>query len=149
MLRLDGVIGREDDAALHDRLHDLKHAGAIEYVFVGEAELGRRRFRATTDRGTDCAISLDRGDELVDGAVLLLDPSRAIIVRVGETRIWRLRARDQEAALQLGWNAGNLHWRVRFEGADLLVLLDGPVEEYRARIQALIAAGRVDEVDGA
>ena len=148
MLRLDWVIGRENDAALHDRLHELRHAGAIEYVFVGEAELGRRRFRTTTDRGTDCAISLDRGEELVDGAVLLLDPSRSIIVRVGETRIWRLRARDQEAALQLGWNAGNLHWRVRFEGADLLVLLDGPVEEYRARIQAPIAAGRVAEVDG-
>lgn len=148
MLRLDGVIGRENDAALHDRLHELKHAGAIEYVSVGEAELGRRRFRVTTDRGTDCAISLDRGEELVDGAVLLLDPSRAIIVRLGKTHAWRLRARDQEAALQLGWNAGNLHWRVRFEGADLLVLLDGPVEEYRARIQPLIAAGRVDELDG-
>lgn len=147
MLRLDGVIGRESDAALHDRLHELKHAGALEYVFVGEADLGRRRLRLATDRGTDCAISLDRGEELADGAVLLLEPSRAIIVRIGKTRVWRLRARDQEAALQLGWNAGNLHWRVRFEGADLLVLLDGPVEEYRARIRPLIATGRVDERD--
>ena len=148
MLRLHGMFGCESDVALHERLHELEHADAIEYVFISDAELGRRRFRLTTDRGTDCAISLDRDEELVNGAVLLLEPRRAIIVRLGEAKVWRLRARDQEAALRLGWNAGNLHWRVRFETADLLVLLDGPVEDYRTRIQPLIAAGLVDEVDG-
>jgi len=148
MLRLDGLIGRETDTALHDRLHELKHAGAIEYVFVGESDLGRRRLRITTDRGTDCAISLRRSEELADGTVLLIEPDRAIIVRLGKTRLWRLRARDREAALQLGWTAGNLHWRIRFEGADLLVMLDAPVDEYRARIQSLILAGRVEAFDG-
>ena len=147
MLRLHGMIGNENDTALHERLHKLEHANAIEHVFVDESELGRRRFRLNTDRGTDCAISIDRDEELVNGAVLLLEPSRAIVVRLGKALIWRLRARDREAALQLGWNAGNLHWRVRFEEADLLVLLDGPVENYRARIQPLLAAGLVDEVD--
>ena len=147
MLRLHGIIGNKDDSALHDRLHKLEHAGAVEHVFIDETELGRRRFRLDTDRGTDCAISLDRNEDLVNGAVLLLEPNRAIIVRMGKAWVWRLRARDQEAALQLGWNAGNLHWRVRFEAADLLVLLDGPVEDYRARIQPLLSAGLVDEID--
>ena len=148
MLRLHGVIGLETDAALHERLHELEHADAIEHVFISEAEAGRRRFRLTSDRGTDCAVSLDRHEALVNGAVLLLEAERAIIVRLGEALVWRLRARGPEAALQLGWHAGNLHWRVRFEAADLVVLLDGPVEEYRARIQPLIAADLVAEVDG-
>lgn len=148
MLRLHGVIGHEDDAALQESLHALEHVGAVEHVFVAEADIGRRRFRLTTDRGSDCAISFERGEHLVDGAVLLLDPDRAVVVRLGEARVWRLRARDQAAALQLGWNAGNLHWRVRFEGTDLLVLLDGPAEDYRARIRPLIAAGLVDETHG-
>jgi urease accessory protein len=147
MLRLHGMVGHESDGELHNRLHGLEHSDAIEHVFVSEAEQGRRRFRLTTDRGTDCAISLHRNEELVNGAVLLLEPDRAIVVRLGEARVWRLRARGPEAALQLGWNAGNLHWRVRFEAADLLVLLDGPIGDYRARIEPLIAAGLVDEVD--
>ena len=149
MLRLHGVIAHQDDPAIRRRLHALAHANAIEYVFVSEAEAGRRRFRLITDRGTDCAISLDRSENLLNGAVLLLEPDRAIVVRLGEAKIWRLHPANQQAALQLGWHAGNLHWRVRFEATDLLVLLDGPLEDYRARIQPMITTGQVAERDGA
>ena len=48
----------------------------------------------------------------------------------------------------LGWHAGHLHWRVRFDGRDLVVLLDGPEAEYRDRIAALIEAGAVSIVEG-
>ena len=149
MLRLHGVVGRSDDPRFHDRLHALDHAGGIEHVHVPEAELGRRRFRLISDKGTDCAISLDRGEDLVDGAVLLLDESRAVIVRMGEAQTLRFRPAGAGAALQLGWNAGNLHWRVRFEDGDLIVLLDGPAAEYRARVRSLLDAGLIEEVHGA
>jgi len=59
----------------------------------------------------------------------------------------RLRGKDAEAQLKLGWNAGNLHWRVRFEGDALVVLLDGPQETYRARIKSLIDTGDVIEIN--
>lgn len=146
MLRLHGIVGRETDHEVHDRLHALEHRDAIEWLFVPEAEAGRRRFRLTTDKGTDCAVSLERGEELSDGSVLLMDEARAVIVRLGAPKRWRLRPRSPEAALQLGWNAGNLHWRVSFEGAELVVLLDGPLDSYRARIARLIADGLVEEV---
>jgi urease accessory protein len=148
MLRLHGVMGRSDDPQFHNRLHALEHAGGIEHVHISEAELGRRRFRLTSDKGTDCAISLDRDEALVDGAVLLLDDTRAVIVRLGEAKTLRLRPSGAEAALQLGWNAGNLHWRVRCEGGDLVVLLDGPASDYRARVRPLLDAGLVEEIDG-
>jgi urease accessory protein len=141
MLRLHGVAGHWHDPNLRSRLHALEHAHAVEYLAVAEADIGRRRLRLVTDKGTDCAISVDRADDLTDGAVLLLEPSRAIVLRVGAAKQWRLRARDAAAALQLGWYAGNLHWRVRFDGDALLVLLDGPVDDYRARLRPLLDAG--------
>lgn len=145
MLRLHGIVGRADDAELHGRLHALEHTGALERVTMEEADLGRRRIRLTSDKGTDCAISVDRAEDLSDGAILLLEPGRAIVLRVGVAKVWRLRARDAGAALQLGWHAGNLHWRVRFDGDMLLVLLDGPLAEYRARLAALLDAGLVED----
>jgi len=149
MLRLHGIIGQAQDPAYAGLIHALEHQGGIELLFVPPADAGRKRFRLLTDRGTDCAVSLDRDEDLVDGALLFLDPERAIIARFGEQQIWRLRPVDQAAALQLGWNAGNLHWRVRFEGEVLHVLLDAPLHTYRARILPLLEAGEVLELDEA
>jgi len=145
MLRLHGIMGRADDRAYARQLHALEHRGGIELLFVPPADAGRKRFRLTTDRGTDCAVSLDRDERLVDGALLHLDSDRAIIVRFGEQQVWRLKARDDASALKLGWHAGNLHWRVRFEGDHLIVLLDAPLDTYRARILPLLDAGEVVE----
>ena len=118
MLRLHGIMGRADDRAYARQLHALEHRGGIELLFVPPADAGRKRFRLTTDRGTDCAVSLDRDEEL-----------------------------DDASALKLGWHAGNLHWRVRFEGDHLVVLLDAPIDTYRARIRPLLDAGEVVERD--
>ncbi|MGJ4918920.1 urease accessory protein UreE [Bradyrhizobium sp. SZCCHNR3003] len=145
MLRLHGILGRASDKAYAGRIHALEHRGGIELLFVPPEDAGRKRFRLITDRGTDCAVSLDRDEELVDGALLHLDSDRAIIARFGEQHVLRLKARDEASALKLGWHAGNLHWRVRFEGDSLVVLLDAPIETYRARIKPLLDAGEVVE----
>lgn len=148
MLRLHGIIGTAQDPAYQALLQDLEHSGGIELLFVPPSDAGRRRFRIATDRGTDCAVSLDRDEELSDGALLYIAPDRAIIARFGEQEIWRLRPADQAAALKLGWNAGNLHWRVRFEDDCLAILLDAPLHTYRARILPLLDDGEVEEVVG-
>ena len=146
MLRLHGIVGNSEDPAFSGLLHDLEHAGGIELLYVPPSDAGRKRFRLITDRGTDCAVSLDRDEELTDGALLYIDPTRAVIARFGEQELWRLHPTDEAAALKLGWNAGNLHWRVRFEGDCLVVLLDGPLHTYRARILPLLESGEVFEV---
>ena len=48
-----------------------------------------------------------------------------------------------EGALQLGWQAGHLHWKVRTEKHKLVVALEGPVDDYLKRIEALVEAGHV------
>jgi urease accessory protein len=146
VLRLHGIVGTSTDPVYAALLHELEHENGIELLFVPPSDSGRKRFRLSTDRGTDCAVSLDRDEELTDGALLYIDPRRAIIARFGEQEVWRLKPVNEEAALKLGWNAGNLHWRVRFEGDSLAVLLDAPLHTYRARIMPLLEASDVAEL---
>ena len=143
MLKLHGIVGSASDAPIARRLHALEHRDAVEILYVPDAEAGRHRLRLTTDRGTDCALILGRDETLTDGAVVLMEPARAITVRIGALKTLTLRPDGIEAAIQLGWNAGNLHWRVKIRGRDLVILLDGPEAEYLARIKPLLDAGSV------
>lgn len=143
MLKLETVIGSRLDPAIADRLHDLDHHGAVEVLLLGTQDAARKRLRITTDRGTDCAIVLPRELSLFDGAVLLLEERRAIVVRFNHQHWLRLVPQSAAAALELGYHAGNLHWRVRFDGPVLLVAIEGLVEGYKARIAPLLDSGRV------
>ncbi len=143
MLRVENLVGARTDPGLHEQLHHLEHHGAVEVVKVATVDLDRRRLLARTEKGEEVAITLPRDQKLFDGAVLLLDESRAIVVRAGEQRWLRLSPHSASDALELGYHAGNLHWRVRFDGDDLLVSLDGPAATYVARIEPMIDGGRV------
>ncbi|MCW5749143.1 MAG: urease accessory protein UreE [Alphaproteobacteria bacterium] len=143
---IESILGARQEPALAERLHDIGHHGAVEILVVAPADLPRRRFHALTDRGTACFVALPRSARLFDGAVLFLDDHRAIVVRVGEQR-WLRVAPAGNAALELGYLAGNLHWRVRFEDGCLLVALEGPREAYLARLRDLEERGKVQVVD--
>lgn len=143
MRLIDRIVGSRLDPKIADRLHHLDHHHAVDVLAIDGADLARRRLRAITNRGEEIAIALPRDEILFDGAVLILDSDRALVVRVGAERWLRLAPSDRAAALELGYHAGNLHWRVRFEGEDLLVALEGPPEDYLARLGGLSEAGRV------
>lgn len=143
VLTLQEILGSKLDPVLADRLHDIGHHGQVELLRLDPRDVLRRRLRTTTDRGTDCMIALARTARLFDGAVLLLEPSRAIVVRVLEETWLRLRPNTLADALELGHSAGNLHWRVRFSEDDLEVALEGRQEDYLARIAPLIESRRV------
>ncbi|WP_284946262.1 urease accessory protein UreE [Acidisoma cladoniae] len=139
---IETILGGRDDADLAERLHEVGHHGQVETLVIEPADLPRRRFHAETDHGTACFVSLPRVATLFDGAVLHLEPHRAIVVRVGEQRWLRLKP-GPDAGLELGYRAGNLHWRVRFEADCLLVALDGPIDTYLARLQDFKESGKV------
>jgi urease accessory protein len=143
MLVIERVLGSRIDPALAERIHHLEHHGAVDILTVPPSDVPRRRLRATTRAGTEVAIALPRDQRLFDGAVLLLEPERAIVVRVTEERWLRLQPSSIAAAIELGYHAGNLHWRVRFEGETVLVALEAPVDEYLARLNLLLADRRV------
>lgn len=126
------------------RLHQIEHAGRLETVTLGRDDLARRRIRTRTDAGTDCAIAIDRAERLFDGAVLLLEPDRAVVVRMEPERWLTVRATDTAAALRLGYFAGNMHWRVRFQGDVLAIAIEGDREAYVERLAPVIEAGGVE-----
>jgi urease accessory protein len=141
---LDGVVGWVSDAAVAARLHELRHRHAVEYVHLDVQDLDRRRLRVTSDAGTDYAVVLPRDAALADGAVLLLEAKRAVVVRAGAPQTMTLRADDVPAALRLGFLAGHLHWKTDQHEGTLVVHLEGPESDYAARIADLLASGRVE-----
>jgi urease accessory protein len=143
MLRVEAILGNMSQAAMAERLHDIGHHGLVDFVTIAAEDLDRHRLVARTDAGTEVAIALPRDQKLADGAVLVADNDRAIVVRAGQQRWLRLSPRSAEDALELGYHAGNLHWRVRFSGSDLLVAQNGPAANYINRIAPMIDAGRV------
>jgi urease accessory protein len=143
---LDGIVGWATDGAVAERLHVLRRRGAVEYLHLDVHDLDRKRLRVTSDTGTDYAIALPRDVALADGAVVLLDADRAVVVRAGAPRTLTLRAGDLASALRLGFLAGHLHWKTDQHGEVLVVHLEGAETDYTSRIRDLLETGRV-EVD--
>ena len=143
MLRIDRVLGSRLETAFSEEIHRLEHRGAVDVVNIPVADLARRRLLATTRGGEELAIALPRHQKLFDGAILLIDGGRAIVVRAATERWMRLEPRSIGDAIELGYHAGNLHWRVRFQGEVLFVALEGRPEDYTARLGEMISARRI------
>src|SRR5260370_24824095 len=120
MLRIDRVLGSRLESAFSEEIHRLEHSGAVDVVNIPVADLARRRLLITTRGGEELAIALPRHQKLFDGAVLLLDGDRAIVVRAASERWLRLEPRSISDAVELGYHVGNLHLRVPFRREGLL-----------------------------
>jgi urease accessory protein len=144
---LSEIVGQTGDPEISGRLHELGHAGKVEYITLSREDALRHRLRVVTDRGTECAVVLGRSARIFDGAVLLLDHDRAIVTRLRERRWLSLAPRDIAAALELGYHAGNSHWTVRFDGPVMRIALEGPEQRYLDRLAALVSGHRVTRAD--
>jgi urease accessory protein len=137
------ILGTSDAPDLKELLHQLAHAHAVDVLRLPRADLARRRLRAHTEGGREIAIALPREQQLFDGAVLALSKDAALVVRVEAENWLTLAARDHATALRLGYFCGNLHWRVRFDGQNLLIALDTGEQLYLDRLAPMIDAGEV------
>ena len=152
LLHISQVLGSRLEPAFAEQLHDLAHREAIDIVTIATEDLNRRRLRIATRSGEELAIALPREQKLFDGAVLLIDSDRAIVVRAATERWLKLEPHSLSDAIELGYQAGNLHWRVRFDGNALLVALEGRPEDYIARVEDMVASRKlvvsiIDEAD--
>jgi urease accessory protein len=143
MMFVDRVLGSRIEPALAERLHHLQHLGRVDILTLPSGELARRRFKAASEAGEEVTVALPRDQKLFDGAVLLLDDERALVVRVDKEHWLRIEPHSLADAVELGYQAGNLHWRVRFQGEALLVALEAPVDHYLERLGSLVAGRRV------
>ena len=141
---LTQVIGTVRDQRYAVKLQEVERKGGIEYVTLNILDTQRKRLRVASDRGTDYAIALPRETSLENGSILHLDQDRAVIVKLARQQWLRLRPKHINSALQMGYNAGNHHWRVKFDGADILIALEGPRSDYIERLEALLNSGEVE-----
>ena len=144
---IDRIVGYVSDPEISEKLHNLSHQGVVEYVVIEQKDTLRRRIRIKSDRGTECLVALPRNQTLSDGAVLLLEEDRAIVIRLTAEKWLSLLPTSIEVATELGYFSGNLHWRVRFDGPILLIAIEGPEEDYLARLRPFLESGRAKRVD--
>lgn len=147
MVQLSSIIGFRDDRDVARRLHALDHQDRVEEIVLSRDDLARRRIRAVTSKGTECTISLPRHQRLKDGAVLLLEDARAIVVRARPERWITFEPPDVAAALELGYFAGNMHWRVRFDGSRLSIGVEEDESFYLERLGPLLVTRRITRLD--
>ena len=140
---LSSILGYAADEPFDSALHDLSHAGKVEYLTISPDDTSRRRMRAITNKGTECAIVLNRDQQLSDGAVLNISDNLAIVVRLAQQKWLLLETQNHAAALEVGYFIGNLHWKVEFEGERIRVALQGPLQTYLDRLELLIKTGKV------
>lgn len=148
-MHLTAIVGFAEDEHIAGRLHDLEHQGQVDEIVLAREDLARRRIRTRTANGMECTISLPRHQRLTDGAVLLLEEARAIVVRALPERWMIFEPSDVAAALELGYFAGNMHWRVRFEGSRLAIGVEEDQSFYLERLGPLLAARRIARRDNA
>jgi urease accessory protein len=143
MLRISSIVGHMADPDLESRVNHADRHGGVDIVTIQPQDLDRRRLKATTDKGREVAIAIPRDQKLTDGAILLLSHDQAVVVRAGAQRWLRLTPASKADAVELGYHAGNLHWRVRFDGADLLVACSGDEHSYLDRIRPMLDDARL------
>lgn len=138
-------IGNASDPAIASKLHELQGHDRVEYLVVERADMQRRRFRGTTDKGTDVAIALTESS-LRNGSILLLEKGRAIVLRMSEEQWLKIVPRDLDAASEVGYFAGNMHWRVRFGKGGFWIAMDAPIEDFVSKLEAFISSKRIEIV---
>jgi urease accessory protein len=144
MLVLNKIIGHSTDQSVAEQLHDVSHHGIVEHLVLSKDDVLRRRLRMKTDKGTECAIQLSRNEMLSNGAVLLLEDKKAIVVQMAKVEYLCLRPTSVAAALEVGYFCGNMHWKVDFEGDLLRIMLSGPKERYIERIFHFISDVKIE-----
>lgn len=127
-------------------VHEQRFAGkSVERVAINSADATKRRLRCRTDAGSDVAIDVPRGTYLEDGAVLVEDGERIVVVvrEPEEALVIRLsatlgRAELVRQAALIGHAFGNQHVPVEVVGGALLV----PITTSRAIAAATL--GRLE-----
>lgn len=131
MLVIETVLGNlQTDPNLSADHRQWETTGIVERVELTHLDAQKSRLRATSDRGTELGINLERGTVLRDGDVLYRDSERGrmIVVRLKAEEVLRITilptASDGElidVAVRLGHLLGNQHWPVKMDGRTVYV----------------------------
>lgn len=123
MVLIEKVLGNTSDAEWAKRLS----SATVDPLEVDQWEVQKCRFRKATAKGTDLAISLDRGSYIRDGDVLFWDAkaAEAIVARIDMRDVMVVHLDDltrlapevaMRTCVELGHAIGNQHWPALVKG---------------------------------
>ena len=123
MIVIDAVLGNASDPDWAKRLC----AAQVDLLEVDQWEAQKSRFRKTTAKGIELAVSLDRGMYIHDGDVLLWDTGTgtAVVARIDLRDVMIVHLDDltrfapetaMRTCVELGHAMGNQHWPALVKG---------------------------------
>ena len=136
MLTITSVVGNvNSDPALAEAHRRLSAKREVETILLPRHEALRSRMRKRSDAGTDIAITLEDGDHLDHGDVLLATGDRMIVVQYEPEDVLRFRMKDglpdgdrMVVALRLGHMIGNLHRPISTRDGEVYMPLQSAAE---------------------
>jgi urease accessory protein len=123
MVVIEAILGNVGDPEWAERLS----AADVDLLQIDQWEAQKSRFRKTTTKGAEVAVSVDRGTYIRDGDVLLWDAQAlsAIVARIELRDIMVVHLDElmtlapEEAmrtCVELGHAMGNQHWPALVKG---------------------------------
>jgi urease accessory protein len=117
MVIIEAVLGNVNDSAWQDRVARAELDGLV----LNQWDSQKNRFRKTTERGVELAVSLERNTYLKDGDILTWDAAtgRMVIAKISMSDVMvihleALAAKDpavlMRTCVELGHALGNQHW---------------------------------------
>ncbi len=130
MVVIETVLGNIRDPEWAARLS----AADIDLLEIDQWEAQKSRFRKTTAKGTNVAVSVDRGAYIRDGDVLLWDAQAqsAVVARIEPRDLMVVHLDDlmqlapdvaMRTCVELGHAMGNQHWPALVKGSLVYVPL--------------------------
>ncbi|MEM8843928.1 MAG: urease accessory protein UreE [Pseudomonadota bacterium] len=147
MLILNSVLGSIDDEVFSDKIHTLSHSDKIEFIKLDPVDLARKKFKAYTTAGRSCAVSVSRDTVLENGSILCIEDDFAIVLKTNEVKWLKIKPHNINAAIELGYFAGNMHWQVRFSDHYLFIALNSSKESYLNRLSNLISNHSIEIIE--
>ena len=96
------------------------------------------------DAAQPIAVATTSGD--VDFGITAFTAGLYNLAGKGTLKVIGGMSREKAGYPLIGYFAGNMHWAVRFQGAELHILLHGPAEAYLERLDPLLSGGRIARV---
>ena len=147
LLIIDDVLGSIDDEAFSEKIHSLSHADKIEYIKLDTVDLSRKKFKKSTTAGRSCAISLPRDKVLENGSIMYIEDDFAIVIITNKLQWLQIKPNCIDAAIELGYFAGNMHWQVKFYDECIFIALNSPRENYLNRLSQFLSNQTIEIVE--
>ena len=105
------------------------------------ARRSKSRLRATLDDGTDVAVILPRGSQLVAGELLSSSSGLLVEIRAAKEKVSRVTATDDLLLARACYHLGNRHVTLQILPGELRYLHDHVLDEMLRKLGLEVSAG--------